>query len=273
MNTLHKKLLGAGSYLTINKFLLKNVGLDASFLFSTLIDFEDYLESKSQIESDSWFYAGRDKIEEVTTLSAYKQKEAEKILIQEGLIKLKLKGVPARNHYKICSDQVMKIFENWMSKNLMSSNEKISEHITNKETIKKETKEREGTPHPDLNKFMELSKQYLPEILDSPILYSIWNAVRTYEDWEKYFIWGCENKKDKKETIYKDIAWKDWFRKDYHIAKLAKEKDKEPSYNSNYPHQTYEREVEPQLTDEQIEENKKHMAEMLKTLKINLKKV
>ena len=149
----------------------------------------------------------------------------------------------------------------------------IENNINEKERVETPAPPKKINSNPDLNKFMELSKQYLPEILDSPILYSIWNAVRTYEDWEEYFIWGCENKKDKKETIYKDIAWKDWFRKDYHIAKLAKEKDKEPSYDSNYPHQTYEREVEPQLTDEQIEENKKHMAEMLKTLKINLKKV
>lgn len=268
MSTLHKKLLGAGSYLTVNKFLLKNIGLDASFLFSTLIDFENYLESKNQIQPEGWFYAERDKLEEATTLSAYKQKEAEKILIAEGLIEVKLKGVPARNHYKICSNQVIKIFENWMSKNLISSNEKISEHIYNKETIKKEIKKREESlnqKNQDLEIYTDLVKKYLPEIIDNPTLYAIWNAISNYEDWEEYFIWGCENKKDSKNTIYKDIAWKDWFRKDYNIAKISKDKASEPSYNSSYPYEN--KRVQPtRLTPEQIEENKKHIANMMKKL-------
>jgi hypothetical protein len=147
--SLYNTLLGAGSYLTINKTLLKQLGLEPAFLFSILIDFENYLLDSKQIEqSGDWFYAGREKLQEQTTLSEYKQKEAEKILVKLGLIELKLKGTPAKNHYRICSEQVLKIFENLTSNNLGTRDEKTSEHYINntKENNTKENNTKEHQP-------------------------------------------------------------------------------------------------------------------------------
>jgi len=107
----------------------------------------------------------------------------------------------------------------------------------------------------------------------SEVLYTVWNSVNQFKDWEEYFVWVCENKKDGKDTIYKDIAWKDWFRKDYNISKIQKEKAAEPSYNPSYPHQLYQPKPQPQLSEEEREANRKHFAEMIKKVKSNLNKI
>ena len=79
--SLYNTLLGSGSYIAINKTLIKNLGLESGFLFSTLIDFENYLITKENIQSGEWFFVTRQDLEKQTTLSDYKQKEAEKKLI------------------------------------------------------------------------------------------------------------------------------------------------------------------------------------------------
>ena len=125
--SLYRKLLGSGSNVAVNKLMIKNIGLDAGFLFASLIDFENYLIEKEIIKDGDAFHVGRAKLEDTTTLSEHRQKQAEKILIENGLIEMKLKGVPARNHYKINGFSVLKIMENWILKNKGTRSEKSTE--------------------------------------------------------------------------------------------------------------------------------------------------
>lgn len=211
MQSLYNILLGNGSNVAVNKFLIKNVGLEAGFLFSTLVDFENYLISQGKIESGSWFYAGRDSLEEQTTLSAHKQKQAEKILLEAGLIEIKLKGVPAKNHYSICSDQVLKIFENWMSKNLTSSSENSSDHIISNNTKENNTKNNTNIllDFFEKNDLKEIVKQTIiptdNQIWDEPQSKSTLNLIK--ESMLDYF-------ENKKKLIKKPkLTFKNWILK------------------------------------------------------------
>ena len=158
METVYKKLLGTGSNLSVNKFLIKNVGLEAGFLFASLIDLENYLLLNGKVDKDGCFYVGRDSLESLTTLSAHKQKQAEKVLIEAGLIEIKLKGVPAKNSYRL-SDQVLKIFKIWMSKNLRTRSEKTSEHIIYNNTKHNNTKHNNKKKKKE-NEFNQIIKSY-----------------------------------------------------------------------------------------------------------------
>ena len=141
-------LIGSKNYLAINKTLIKNLGIETAYFFTNLIDFQNYLSDKEkEIEE---FYYSREEIEKETQLTAYKQKESEKKLIDLGFIEINLKGIPARNFYKINSEQVLKIFEIWSLKKLSTGTEKNSDHSYNQNptnqnsiSIKKDTAKKE----------------------------------------------------------------------------------------------------------------------------------
>ena len=63
-----KELLRDNGFWTLNKKLVKKLGLEEAFLLSVLVEGEAVSESEND-----WFYQTADKIEEMTGLSSYKQ--------------------------------------------------------------------------------------------------------------------------------------------------------------------------------------------------------
>ena len=51
--------------------------------------------------NDGWFKASRNLIYQLTGLSSFQQKEAQKWLIHDDLIETKKKGIPAVTHYRL----------------------------------------------------------------------------------------------------------------------------------------------------------------------------
>lgn len=215
--------------------MIKQLGLEAAFVFAMLIDYENYYCNKKGMQIGDWFYVTRDRLEESTTLTAHKQKQAEKNLINAGLIEVKVKGVPAKNHYRICSDQVLKIFENWMLKNLSASNENIQEHITNNNT-RSNTRDNtiQNSPSQKNEKITDFLNRF--ELNSSnPIyteLYKVLEKIRK-DHLEGYLKFLLEKKKDNKNR-YSVKAIADWFYQDY-LSELARI-NAEASYSSNLPY-------------------------------------
>lgn len=118
------QLISSSSFLVLNKNLIKILGLEETVLFSELCSEYDYWTKNNGLEN-GFFYSTIGNIEEKTTLSAHKQRNAINKLKELNIIEIQIKGVPAKRYIKINEEQVIKIFNIQLLKNLTTSCEKI----------------------------------------------------------------------------------------------------------------------------------------------------
>lgn len=140
------KLLASDGFLSVNKYLASELGLDAALMLAELASTQNYMESKEMLDEDGMFFETADYIEDNTTLTQYQQAKAIKVLEDRGLVKTCRKGVPAKKYFAINEDNVTALFQNKFSKNLKTRSEKTSKLDTKKlENINKnrEQKNRE----------------------------------------------------------------------------------------------------------------------------------
>jgi membrane-associated HD superfamily phosphohydrolase len=86
--------------------LAKKLGLEASVLFADLAGSQLYWDSQNKTDNEGWFFRTQKDIEDQTTLSPKVQTKCIKILIENGLVQTKLKGLPAVTHYLIGEHEV-----------------------------------------------------------------------------------------------------------------------------------------------------------------------
>ena len=103
------KLLANGNYITVNKTLIKELGLEGAVLFGTLCSEYD-LRSKQDKLKDGKFFCSLEKIEELTTLSPYKQRKLLSELQEKGLLTVTLEGLPAMRYFELHEEQVINLF-------------------------------------------------------------------------------------------------------------------------------------------------------------------
>jgi hypothetical protein len=123
MNILN--LLSARSFLVVNKQLAKIVGLESAAMFADLAGSQLHWDSQNMLV-DGYFYRTQSEIEEQTTLSPKMQLKCIKILESFGIVKTKLKGLPAVKHYAIDETCIAKLT------NLISSKVESSFYQTDK---------------------------------------------------------------------------------------------------------------------------------------------
>ncbi len=108
-----KHLLSSDAFWPINKKLLRMIGDPcATILLTDLIDKEDYHKRMGElieIDGDMYFYATSDKIEERTMLSYKRQKTLLKLLKTKDLIDDVLHGLPAKLHFNIKHENIIKM--------------------------------------------------------------------------------------------------------------------------------------------------------------------
>lgn len=137
-------LLASNSFLTVNKTLAQKIGLDAAVIFADLASAHIYWEQVDKL-SDGYFYRTQSEIETNTTIGVKAQLKCIKILQLNGLIKTKLKGLPAVKHYKIDETCIANLL-NMISKkgeHSLAENTKLDSTKTpiNNNRINKKTKE------------------------------------------------------------------------------------------------------------------------------------
>lgn len=106
------KLLGQDAFWMINKDLAKKVGIEAALILSDLISKYEYFEGLGQLkkyDGESYFYYTTESIKEETTLGRRSQDAGIKILIEKCLIKTLVKGTPAKKHFTILEDNILKL--------------------------------------------------------------------------------------------------------------------------------------------------------------------
>ena len=125
-----KHLLSSTAFLVLNKTLARNIGLKESILLADLISKEEYFISNGM--TDGWFFNTEANIEKDTTLTPYQQRKAIKKLKELNIIETKRIGVPAKQHFKLNEEPVVKFFNNKSLSKLTTINKNKEITITNK---------------------------------------------------------------------------------------------------------------------------------------------
>lgn len=194
MNT--KSILSSDAFWPINKKLLRMIGDPcATILLTDLIDKEDYHKREGElieIDGVNYFYATSEKIEERTMLSYKRQKTLLKILKGKDLINDILHGLPAKLHFHIKHENIIKlliedeekvVFAKGKLKNSPKGNNSINQrakleftkgdNITRKELLRKEDKEKNNNKFnslfPDDEKVVNSKDQRKKEMLKKAV--------------------------------------------------------------------------------------------------------
>lgn len=120
-----KQLLMSSNYYTLNKQIVKSLGIESAFLLTILIEASDGLS-----DDEGWFYQTIEKIGELTGIGRHKQDKIIKDLIELKILEQKNKGVPCKRYFKINYSVI---------ENLVFFNPQTSLSEINKLDCKKET--------------------------------------------------------------------------------------------------------------------------------------
>jgi hypothetical protein len=129
-----KKLLGSQAYWTINKQLAKTIGLKATLLLQHLIDLDDSFFNGTS------FYQQADRLSDDLGLSLFQIRNAKKTLIENDLIEVVKRGVPAKDHFKLHEDKIFNLLtstgEESETLEVKKVNDKNKESIETKNQVK-----------------------------------------------------------------------------------------------------------------------------------------
>jgi len=98
-----KNILKHSNWIAINKQMVKLVGCNAAYMLGYLADKYDYFEGKNEL-NDGYFYATAADVEADIHLSGREQETAITRLAEQKIIETKLKGIPARRHFRFTDD-------------------------------------------------------------------------------------------------------------------------------------------------------------------------
>lgn len=114
-----KQLLMSSNYYTLNKQIVKELGIESAFLLTILIEASDGLA-----DEEGWFYQTIEKIGELTGIGRHKQDKIIKELIELKILEQKNKGVPCKRYFKVNYEMIENlVFQNQQSS--LSQNDKL----------------------------------------------------------------------------------------------------------------------------------------------------
>lgn len=169
-----KQLLMSSNYYTLNKQIVKELGIESAFLLTILIEASDGLA-----DNEGWFYQTIEKIGELTGIGRHKQDKIIKDLIESKILEQKNKGVPCKRYFKInyeiIENLVFQKQQSSLSQNdkldckketnlfVKNSQTSLSQNDNNKEhninNINKELNHKEEKAPDDLKKIKEWFKK------------------------------------------------------------------------------------------------------------------
>lgn len=116
-------ILSADNFITVNRTLIKELGLEEAVIIGELASEHLYWESRDELQ-DGFFYSTIENVADRTGLTAYQQRTALNNLESAGLVEVKRMGMPAKRYIRINEAELLKVFNNKKLKNLTTSDEK-----------------------------------------------------------------------------------------------------------------------------------------------------
>ena len=171
MSVLH--LLSATNFITVNRAVVKLVGLDAAVVLGEIASEYLYWEAHGGLE-DGYFYSTVENLEDRTCLTAYEQRVALSKMQTAGWIDVKKKGMPAKRFIKLFEDKITEALYNMPSTYLTTSRENFlqqdvknfngNNNITNNNKPITNKASKKGDSYADI-------LAQVPVIVDNPDLY------------------------------------------------------------------------------------------------------
>ena len=156
-------MITSSSYLSVNKDLARQVGLDAAVLFAELASAQNLFCPDG---CEDYFFRTGQHLQDATTLSPKVQRKAIEELKKAGILKTKLLGMPATLHFKIdaeCLSKLLQLCPNGTTRNA----QKAQQVVPKMPTIKKENKNKSLLPETiseELKKAIDKFFEYRTEI-------------------------------------------------------------------------------------------------------------
>lgn len=119
------QLIASSSFLTVNMAIAKQVGNDAAILLAELASSQVYFENNGML-TDGMFFETVELIEDRTNLTKYQQSKAVKVLEESGILRTKLKGIPAKRYFFVDGEKIVELVDHKKSKNLTTGSQKTS---------------------------------------------------------------------------------------------------------------------------------------------------
>ena len=107
MNILH--LLSTDGFISVNKTLIKKVGLEAAVLIGELSSEFIYHSNKGYLTEDGYFFSTVKNIEDKTTIKEKRQRAILKELEEMELIKTVKRGLPSKRYIKINQNNLLNL--------------------------------------------------------------------------------------------------------------------------------------------------------------------
>ena len=98
------QLINPDNTIVANRALAHAIGMAETIIYSALISKYTYYESHEMLIDNEWFFCTTADLQESTTFPPKQQKKAIDKLVEEGLIRVKLAGTPAKRHFSINDD-------------------------------------------------------------------------------------------------------------------------------------------------------------------------
>lgn len=140
-------LLASDNFITVNRSLIKMVGLDAAVILGEFASEANYWKERGEMQEDGFFFSTVENIEEKTSLTKYLQATAIEKLKAAGFVEVQKRGMPAKRYIKINEDEIIKAFDHKKSNFLTTSGEKfLPQEVKNfdhNNTKDKKTKEKD----------------------------------------------------------------------------------------------------------------------------------
>ena len=119
------QLIASSSFLTVNMAIAKQVGNDAAILLAELASSQVYFENNGML-TDGMFFETVELIEDRTNLTKYQQAKAVKVLEESGILRTKLKGIPAKRYFFVDGEKIVELVDHKKSENLTTGCQKTS---------------------------------------------------------------------------------------------------------------------------------------------------
>lgn len=103
------QLLAHDGYVSVNKVLIKELGVEAALLYGELCSEYNYFHIHKMLETDGAFYSTVENIEKNIYMNDYAQRKAFKILEERNLVTISKRGLPPKRYIKLNGAELGKL--------------------------------------------------------------------------------------------------------------------------------------------------------------------
>ena len=129
-----KQLLMSSNYYTLNKQVVKTLGIEPAFLLTILIEASDGLA-----DNEGWFYQTIETLEDLTGLSRHKQNKIIQDLIEASILIQENRGTPCRRFFKISFQEIENLVFKKTETSLLKIDKLDCKKLTNYSVKKSQT--------------------------------------------------------------------------------------------------------------------------------------